>query len=424
VTEVIIPKAFKGLFEPYRYKAAFGGRGSAKSHSFATALVLMAVQRPMRIVCAREIQNSLRESVKQLIEDKIKACGLAAKFDCQDKVTIGANGSRFIYMGMWRNPEAVKSLEGADVFWGEEASAFSERSLRLIRPTMRKPGSELWFSWNPEFEDDPIDKFFRGSQGAPPDTLLMPVGWQDNPFFKDTPLQAEMELDYRNDPAKAANVWGGDYVTAIEGAYFAKQLIEARAEGRIGIEPADPYQQKRAFWDIGTRDHTAIWIAQFVGRKVVVIDYYEASGQPLEAHLNWIRERHGKGVLCVLPHDGANVNHVTANRFSDHVKSAGFDVQVVKNQGKGAAMMRVEALRALFPRIYFHEETTRDGLKALATYHEKRGKNGQRLGPEHDEASHGADAAGLMAIAYKEPAGPRLHVPSAPRWRADAVGGY
>ncbi|MDP9413760.1 MAG: phage terminase large subunit [Pseudomonadota bacterium] len=190
------PEAFLGLLQPHRYKAFYGGRGSAKSHSFAEALVAAATDRPLRIVCAREIQNSLRDSVKQLIEDKINALCVAAAWDCQDKVTRGLNGSQFTYVGMWRNPDALKSLEGADIFWGEEASTFSERSLKIIRPTMRKPGSELWFSWNPEFDHDAVDRFFRGPEGPPPDSLVQAVTWADNPWFKGSPLEAEKEFDY------------------------------------------------------------------------------------------------------------------------------------------------------------------------------------------------------------------------------------
>ncbi|MFN8993297.1 MAG: phage terminase large subunit, partial [Pseudomonadota bacterium] len=147
MSEIEIPSAFRGLFQPHRYKAFHGGRGSAKSHSFATALVIMAAQRGLRVVCAREIQKSLRDSVKQLIEDKIRSLGLSGVFDVLDtEIRHKSNGSRFVFIGMWRNPDAVKSLEGADIFWGEEASAFSDRSIKIIRPTMRKPGSELWFS--------------------------------------------------------------------------------------------------------------------------------------------------------------------------------------------------------------------------------------------------------------------------------------
>jgi phage terminase large subunit len=402
-TQVHIPKAFAGLFQPHRYKAFFGGRGSAKSHSFAAALVLMAAQKPMRIVCAREIQNSLRESVKQLIEDKIKAFGLEHMAELLDKET-RLGPSKFIYIGMWRNPEAAKSLEGADVFWGEEASAFSERSLRIIRPTMRKPGSELWFSWNPEFEHDPVDKLFRGEQGAPENSLVQEVSWRDNPWFSGSPLAAEKEYDYRTDPAKAEHVWGGGYVTAVDGAYYAQQLAQAREEGRIGTVAADPLIRKRAIWDLGVADSMSIWIEQWVDRQILVLDYIEGQGQSLGYYTTELRARGHGDALCILPHDGAHRDNVTATRFEDHLQSAGFETQVVPNQGKGAAMQRIEATRRLFPIMWFNEETTRPGLKALAAYHERRDENRNvGLGPEHDWASHAADAKGLGAVAYEQP---------------------
>jgi phage terminase large subunit len=403
LTEVALPRAFKGLFHPHRYKAFYGGRGSAKSHSFATALVILAAQKPLRIVCAREIQNSLRDSVKQLIEDKIGSLGLSGQFDCQDKVTKGFNGSQFTYVGMWRNPDAIKSLEGADIFWGEEASAFSERSLKIIRPTMRKPGSELWFSWNPEFEHDPVDRFFRGPQGAPPDSLIKEVSWEDNKHFKGTPLQAEMEFDYKTDPQKAEHVWGGGYVKAVDGAYFAAQLAEAR-QGRIGHVAPDPLLQFRAYWDIGISDSTAIWVAQFAGREIRCLAYCEAQGQPLGYYTNWLRE-HGYGsAVCVLPHDGAKRDTVSAVRFEDHLREGGFSVQTVPNQGKGAALKRIEAARRLFPNFWFDEDGCREGLKSLGAYHERIDpKRNTGLGPEHDWASHGADAFGLMCVAYDKP---------------------
>lgn len=402
-----VPRAFEELFQPHRYKAFYGGRGSAKSHSFATALVTMAVRKPLRIVCAREIQNSLRDSVKQLIEDKIETLGVADFFDRQAKVTIGANGSQFSYVGLWRNPDALKSLEGADIFWGEEASAFSERSLKIIRPTMRKPGSEMWWSWNPEFEHDAVDRFFRGGK-APPDALIREVSWRDNPFFEETPLKAELEHDYATDPAKAEHVWGGAYVSAVDGAYYAAQLAEARAAGRIGFVAPDPLLRRRAFWDLGVSDSTAIWVAQFNGRRIDVIDYAEGQGQPLGYYADWLRSAGHGDALCVLPHDGARREFVSALRFEDHLREAGFAVVTVGNQGKGAAMQRIEAARRLFPSIWFNEERCRHGLKALAGYHERiDARRNIGLGPEHDWASHGADAFGLMCIAYEEPRAPR-----------------
>jgi phage terminase large subunit len=158
----------------------------------------------------------------------------------------------------------------------------------------------------------------------------------------------------------------------------------------------------RAFWDIGTRDATAIWVAQFVGREIRVLDYYEAVGQPLAAHLGWLRE-HGYGsALCVLPHDGEKADHLTAEKFADHIKAAGFRTQTVKNQGKGAALKRVEAARRLFPSIWFNETTTQPGRRALGWYHERRDETrGIGLGPEHDWSSHGADSSGGSLMADK-----------------------
>src|SRR4051812_44750721 len=402
-SEIEMPEAFRGLFAPARYKAFHGGRGSAKSHSFATALVILAAQKPLRIVCAREIQNSLRDSVKQLIEDKISALGLSDRFRCLEKMTRGVNGSQFTYVGLWRNPDAIRSLEGADIFWGEEASAFSERSLKIVRPTMRKPGSELWFSWNPEFEHDPVDAFFRGAP-PPPDALIRRVSWRDNPWFAGTPLQAEMDHDYAADPARAEHVWGGGYVTAVDGAYYAAPLAEARAGGRIGRVAADPLLAFRVFWDLGVRDSTALWVAQFAGREIRLLDYCEGQGQPLGYYADWLRARGYGNAECVLPHDGARRDNVSALRFEDHLRDAGFRVETIPNQGKGAAMQRIEAARRLFPSIWFHEEGCRDGLKALAAYHERiDAKRNVGLGPEHDWASNGADAFGLMCIAYEAP---------------------
>jgi phage terminase large subunit len=187
-----------------------------------------------------------------------------------------------------------------------------------------------------------------------------------------------------------------------EGAYYAGQLTAAKP--RIGVVAPDPLMEYRSFWDIGTRDATAIWVAQFVGREIRVLDYYEAVGQPLATHLQWLRDKGYGSAVCVLPHDGEKADHLTADKFADHIASAGFRTETVKNQGKGAAMKRVEAARRLFPSIWFNAETTEAGREALGWYHEKRDdKREIGLGPEHDWASHGADAFGLMCVAYEAP---------------------
>lgn len=400
-----IPEAFKPLFQTgWRDLAFYGGRGGAKSHSVAGALVIQAAQSPRRVVCAREIQDSLKDSVKQLIEDKISDYGLEDHFEALKDETRAKNGGRFIYKGLWRNPDAIKSLEGADDLWVEEANRVSARSIRLVRPTMRKPGSRMIWTWNPEFDHDPVDQLFRGPAGPPPQSYVREVSWRDNPWFDATPLRQEMEHDYARDPIMAEHVWGGGYITAIEGAYFAAGLGRAKEDGRISVLAPDPVIRRRAYWDIGVADSTAIWIVQFVGRELWFLDYIEGQGQPLGYYLNELRRRGHDGALCVLPHDGVQRDNLTALSFEDHVKAGGFETRVIKNQGKGAAMMRVEAARRLFDAMWFDEEKCRDGLKALAAYHERRDANRNvGLGPEHDWASHGADAFGLAALDYEAP---------------------
>jgi hypothetical protein len=195
-----------------------------------------------------------------------------------------------------------------------------------------------------------------------------------------------------------------DFDAAVEGAYYAESLELARTEHRIGNVAADPLMQYRAFWDLGIADATSIWVAQFVGREVRVLNYYEAEGQPLAAHLNWLRDNGYGSALCVLPHDGAARDKVSADRFEDHIRAAGFNVDTVANAGKGADMKRIEAARRLFPAIWFNAKTTQAGLDALAAYHEKRDeKRGIGLGPNHNWSSHAADAFGLLCVAYEEP---------------------
>lgn len=401
-----IPIAFKDLFDPqWRDLAFWGGRGGAKTHSVGGALVIQAAAKPLRVICAREIQNSIRDSSKQLIEDKIQAYGLSRHFKITDTEINGLNGSKFLFKGMWRNPDAIKSLEGADVFWGDEANRFSERSIRLVRPTMRKPGSRMIWTWNPEFDHDPIDKLFRGENGPPPRSLVKQVGWEDNPYFKASPLFEEMEHDYALDHGKASHVWGGGYISAIDGAYYVKQLDQASKDGRISSVARDPTIRVRAFWDLGRNDATAIWIAQFVNREIRFLDYIEGRGQEMGFYIEQLRSRGWDGCLCVLPHDGANVTVTSIYGSAEAIlKSAGFETQVVPNQGKGAALARVEAARRLFPSMWFNADECRPGLKALAAYHERiDDKRNVGLGPLHDWASDPADAFGLAAVAYEAP---------------------
>ncbi len=360
----------------------------------------------MLAVCIREVQKTLAQSSKRLIENKIAQMGVGHEFKVfNDKIETPGDGI-IIFQGMQdHTAESIKSLEGFKRAWIEEAQSLSHRSLSLLRPTIRAEGSEIWASWNPRRKSDAIDEFLR--QKKPHNGIVVQANWKDNPWFPKE-LDDERRLDLELYPDRYDHIWDGGYAKAFEGAYFAAQLAKCRADGRIGKVAVDPLLPVRAYCDIGgsgaTADAFAIWIVQFVGAAINVLDYYESVGQVLAYHVNWLRQRGWGNAQVILPHDGVNDNNITGKRYEDHFRDAGFDTRIIKNQGRGAASMRIEAVRRVFPKIWFNEETTEPGRDALGYYHEK--KDDERnvgLGPEHNWASHGSDAFGLMAIDYEEP---------------------
>ena len=402
-----MPAVFEPLLHPSRYKGAYGGRGSGKSHFFAEQLVEDCLaERGMLAVCIREVQASLKESSKRLVENKIIQLGVGKNFRVfDDRIETPGDGI-ITFQGMKdHTAESIKSLEGYKRAWVEEGQTLSNRSWAMLRPTIRASGSEIWASWNPRRKTDAVDEFFRGSQI--PGAVVRQANWRDNPWFP-AELEAERQLDLVKYPDRYDHIWEGGYAKALEGAYFARELAQAKSEGRIGRVARDPLLPVRAVFDLGgsgaTADAMAIWITQWVGREIRILDYIEGIGQVLGYYVSELRSRGWDKCHCILPHDGVNENNVTGKRYEEHLRDAGFETQVVKNQGRGAAMMRVEAARRLFPQIWFDEEKTEAGRGALGFYHERRDEaRGVGLGPEHDWSSHAADAFGLLCVAYEQP---------------------
>ena len=403
---IALPEYAQDLWKPARHYAFYGGRGGGKSWAVADHLLIEGAHRDLRVGCCREIQLTIRDSVKRLLDDRINELGLTDYYESTDKEIRGLRtNSLFTFFGLWRNPDGIKSTEGMDRVWVEEASRASQRSIDILIPTVRKEGSALIWTWNPEYEHDPVERMFRGPSGPPPRTIMRRVSWQDNPWFP-SELREAMEAMYASDPDRAEHIYGGEYVKAVDGAYFAKQLRAARADGRVTRLALDPNFQVRAYWDLGRNDATAIWVVQFVEERVNVIDYCEGVGQAPGYYFNWLRGAGYEGCLCVLPHDGANIHpdNPVSMSYEMQARSAGFLVRVVRNQGPGAAMQRIDAARRVFPRVWFDEDRTRPGVRALGHYHEKRQEERNvGLGPEHDWSSHGADAFGLMAIDWRPP---------------------
>jgi phage terminase large subunit len=363
----------------------------------------------MRGVCIREVQKDLAQSSKALLESRLQIHGLteADGFKVFRDVIQTPGDGLLIFKGMQDyTAESIKSLEGYKRAWWEEAQTASARSISLLRPTIRVEGSELWFGWNPRRKTDPVDTMLRG-ESLPTGAVVVRANWSDNPFFPKV-LEDERQDCLRTTPEQYDHIWEGGYASVLEGAYFARHLAEAKKQGRISRVSPDPLMATRAFIDIGgtgaKADAFAMWIAQFVGREIRVLDYYEAVGQPLSAHLIWLREKGYEKAQVWLPHDGGTNDRVVDVSFESAFRAAGYSVEVVPNQGAGAAKLRIEAARRRFPSIWFNEPTTEAGRDALGWYHEKKDEaRGIGLGPEHDWSSHGADAFGLMCVCYEEP---------------------
>lgn len=372
------------------------------------------------MVSAREIQKSLKDSAKFLIESKLDKFGLGEADGFKvytDRISTPKDGV-IIFQGLQdHTADSIKSFEGFHRLWGEEAHTITKRSINLVRPTIRWENarlglqSEMWWSWNPRFPSDAVDQMLRG-ENLPTGAIVVKANWSDNPWFPKV-LEQERQDCLNNTPDHYDHIWEGGYATVTEGAYYAKALAEARREGRItGHVARDPNLTIRAYWDIGgsgaKADATAIWICQFVGREIRILDYYEARHQPLAEHLSWLRDNGWERALCVLPHDGRNGEKVYNTTYEHSIREAGFDVRVIDNQGQGAAKRRVEMGNKLFPRMWFAEKKCEAGLHALGWYHEKIDETRNvGLGPEHDWSSHGADAFGLMCVDYDEPNKPK-----------------
>jgi len=389
-------------------RGAFGGRGSGKTRTFAKMSAVRGYMwskagREGILLCGRQFMNSLDDSSLEEIKAAIRSePWLEQHYEIGEKYVRTKDGRvSYKFTGLDRNIDSIKSKSRILLCWVDEAEPVTEEAWVKLIPTLREEDSELWLTWNRERKNSATNKRFGSA--TDPRTRIAEINWRDNPWFPAI-LDRVRQKDMAERPDQYDHIWEGGFKTVIDGAYFAQSLAMAKQEGRIGKVAIDPVLPIRAIWDIGVRDACAIWIAQFVGREIRVCDYYEAVGQPLAGHLDWLRSSKYGNALCILPHDGAHMDAVTAIRFEDHIRAAGFEVETIQNQGKGAAVKRVEAARRLFPSISFDADKCSAGIDALGWYHEKRDEDrGIGLGPEHDWSSHAADAFGLMCVAYEEP---------------------
>lgn len=365
-----------------------------------------------QLLCARQFMNSLDDSsleeCKRAIEDEP---WLSAWYEIGDKYIRSRCGSIwFAFAGLDRNIASVKSKGRILICWVDEAEPVTDEAFTTLIPTLREEGddwnAELWVTWNPKRKNAAVEKRFRHS--TDPRVKVVQLNWRDNPKFP-AMLERQRQRDLRERPDQYEHIWEGDYATVVEGAYYAMSLTKARQEQRIGRVPIDPLMTIRLYCDIGgtgaRADAFAMWAAQFIGKEIRVLNYYERVGQPLAAHIEWMREQGYTTARAQiwLPHDGSTQDKVFDVSYASALRAAGYTVTVIPNQGKGAAKARIEAARRRFPAMWFNADTTEPGRDALGWYHEKRDEvRNVGLGPDHDWSSHGADAFGLMCVAYEE----------------------
>lgn len=395
-----------------RYKGAYGGRGGAKSHFFAALIVLMCIQQQTRAVCIREVQDTIKSSVRQLLVDKINQLGVNDAFDILDNEIRGKNGSLIVFKGMQSyNADNIKSLEGFDVAWVEEAQTFSQHSLDLLRPTLRKPGSEMWFSWNPRYKTDAVDKFFRGN--PPPNAICVQVNWNDNPWFRDTPLYNDMLADYANDPDKAEHVWGGGYGSS-QGAILARWVNEAEREGRITDDVVyDPKGSGIVISsDLGFRDTAGWWFWQPLIGGAHLLRYDGDHGLDaddwiprIQQNLTELGVKSESGLARIwMPSDAKSKTFQSKFSSEQRFKKAfgGGKVRIVPQSRKGD---QVEAARTYIKQVRFNKTECESGLDGLRAwefeYNEDDGVFSRE--PYHNWASHPSDAFSYGCQVLREP---------------------
>ena len=415
--------------ETTRYRCAWGGRGSGKTRTFAKALSTRALAFAMAgvtgiVLCGREFMNSLDESSMAEVKAAIRSEPelLEPFFDIGEKYIrtkdFLAGRVDFKFAGLKHNIDSIKSKSQILILWVDEAEAVSDAAWRKITPSVRAEGatealnaneefytyhSEIWVSWNPERRNSATNKRFR--LRPPSNWKGVEVNWSDNPWFPES-LDIERRNDKEERPEHYPHVWGGQYLTVMDGAYYARQIITAREQGRF--KPNLEYIKTNKLYavhDIGgtgrRSDAYTIWVFQIINGVIRWLNYYEAVGQSVEYHVRWMRRNGYEAAYIFLPHDG-ETQDANAVSWRNHWEAADFDVECIGNQGPGAALDRVTSTRLVFHHMEFDEPKCAEGIEAISFYHEKIDEEREiGLGPDHDWSSHAADAFGMIGGLYE-----------------------
>lgn len=397
------PAPLEVLFIPRRHKVMYGGRAAGRSWGCARALLLLGAQRPMRVLCARELQNSIADSVHKLLADQVVNLNLEHVYDVQAARIISRPGAvpggqtTFAFEGIKNNVTKIKSYEGIDYCWVEEANKVSRTSWEVLLPTIRKENSEIWITFNPELESDYTYQRFVLKPSE--DSFVVKMTWRDNPWVPKSML-VEMEDLKNRDYDAYLNVWEGFTRQVLEGAVFAKELQRCQAESRITNVPWDRQTPVDTFWDLGRRDMTSIWFAQKVAMQFRILEYFEDSAEDIQYYLRYLQNREYTYGTHYLPHDAKAKRLGQQRTIEQVVRSTFSSVRVVERIPH--KVNAINAARILFPNCWFDEKGCSDGLARLRHYRYKVVDGQLSEEPLHDESSNGADAFMTLAQSLRE----------------------
>lgn len=389
------PKALRFLFEPHRYKIAYGGRGSGKSWGFARALLIQGSQEKLRILCTREIQKSIADSVHKLLSDQIAEMGLSHFYEVQQTTIKGKNGTEIIFAGLQQHTvDSIKSYEGVDRVWIEEAHAVSKRSWEVLLPTIRKEKSEVWITFNPQLESDETYKRFVSN--CPPDSVAVLMNYTENPWFPDVLEQERLHAKSTMKPEEYGHIWEGKCMPAVQGAIYFDEVADAEAKGRIREVPSDPLLKTHAVWDLGWNDSMSIVLVQRSASELRIVEYIEDSHRTLSDYVQTLKLMPLNWGNDYLPHDGFTRDFKTGKSAQEILQSMGRTVQQVPRLDVEGG---IKAAREVFPRMYFDKAKTVRLIECLKRYRRHINQMTNEPGqPLHDEFSHGADAFRYTAL--------------------------
>ena len=400
IAKAEFPLKLQCLFKPSRYKVLYGGRGGAKSWGVARALLIKGAQAPIRVLCAREFQTSIKDSVHKLLCDQIEALGLLGFYEITQASIRAKNGTEFSFVGLKNNVANVKSYEGVDVCWVEEAQTTSRMSWNVLIPTIRKENSEIWITFNPELETD--ETYQRFVLNPPENCIVQKVNWSDNPWFPET-LKLEKDALKHRDPQAYNVVWEGLCRQTVDGAIFAKEMQMAELDGRITKVNYDPTKPVHAIFDLGWSDATAIWFLQFIGMETRLIRYIEGNQQTMSDYLAKMQTFGYMYDTLWLPHDAENKTLAANGRsIEEIVRAAGYKTKIIP---KTPILDSINAARTIFINCWFDRENCHEGLQCLRHYRydvDPETKQFSRT-PLHDNYSHGADAFRYIGLMVNEP---------------------